>query len=320
MTKMTTIVLRKVDTMNRHILVIGDLILDKTYYVKVRRISPEAPVPTAELLSNTPIITPGGAGFAAAFCSAQGNKTTLCSTISTGAAYELSNKYKISVIPAENTEHIITKTRFIDKESGYHMLRLDNDLLVNSPEITPSKVLNMIEPIIKGGRVDGCLLADYKKGFFNPKYRWHELVDYLIYKDIPTLLDSRMENIKHFMDNKEHLNKKLWLKLNKKEAERVKFNLFGEENWNTIQVPRLLKTLGSQGLDMFSENGCATIQVAKKFSQRGAPDTTGCGDIFDISFIEGIIEFKDAKQAAKYAVNTASKYAWIPFKEKLCSV
>lgn len=304
--------------MNKHILVIGDLLLDETHYVKVRRISPEAPIPTAELLSHTPDVSPGGAGFAAAFSAAQGNKTTLCSAMSSGTAYQLCYDHNISVVSAESTKHTIKKTRFIDKESGYHMLRLDNDLLVDAPTTTPSNVLQAVEPFVKGGSVDGCLLADYKKGFFNPNYRWHELVDYLIHHNIPTLLDSRMENIRHFMDNKECLNKQLWLKLNKKEAERVKFNLFGEDPWQTTQVPRLLKTLGSQGLDMISENGCATIEVPEELSQGGAPDTTGCGDIFDISFIEGMAQFKDERKAAEHAVNTASKYAWVPFKEKLC--
>lgn len=320
MIRMTIIVLAKADTMNKHILIIGDSILDETYYVKVKRISPEAPIPTAELLTYKPEVNLGGAGFAAAFSSAQGNKTTLCSIMSASKINELCKQHNISAFPIENRDHMITKTRFIDKESGYHLLRLDNDSLIDSSTTTPSKVLNSIEYFIKGGGVDGCLLADYKKGFFNPSSRWHELVDYLIYNNIPTLLDSRMENIRHFMDNKEYLNKKLWLKLNEKEAERVQFNLFGEKGWNTAQVPRLLKTLGSQGLDMICEKGCVTIKVPEEFSRGGIPDTTGCGDIFDVSFIEGIIEFKDAKKAAKYAVYTASKYAWIPFKEKLCSV
>jgi D-beta-D-heptose 7-phosphate kinase/D-beta-D-heptose 1-phosphate adenosyltransferase len=305
--------------MNKNVLVIGDLIIDKTYYVQVKRISPEAPVPTAELLEECPHISPGGAGFAAAFSSAQGNKTILCSSMPNKTASHLSYKYNISVLLVENISNNITKTRFIDKESGYHMIRLDNDLLIKNIEITPDKVLSSIEPIIKGNSVDVCLLADYKKGFFNTNCRWHELIDYLSYNNIPTLLDTRMENIRHFMDNNKALNKNLWLKLNKKEAELVKYNLYGENSsWDMSKTPRLLITQGSQGLTMISEKGCAIIEVPIECSKGGAPDTTGCGDIFDISFLEGIIQFKDAKEAAKYAVKTASKYAWIPFKEKLC--
>jgi len=306
--------------MTKRILIIGDLIIDKTRYVNVNRISPEAPVPTAELIDLEPEEAPGGAGFAAAFSAAQGNHTFLCSAFSPDSI-NLMNTYDVSTIIAENVANNITKERIVENESGYHLLRIDNDQTVKSPQVTPGTVLKLLTQLIKGSEIDACILADYKKGFFNTNCRWHEVIDYLTYHNISTILDTRMENIRHFMDNKESLNKDLWLKLNKKEAEKVKFNLYGENtSWNRSNVPRLLITQGSEGLTMISEKGCAIIKVPKEYSRKSTPDTTGCGDIFDVSFIKGMAESKNAKQAAEYAVETASKYAWIPFREKLCLV
>lgn len=304
--------------MTNRILVIGDLIIDKTCYTKVSRISPEAPTPTADLIYKESDITPGGAGFAAAFSSARGNKTYICTAATRNNTSMLWFKYNITSVNADVIDSNITKTRFIEEESGYHLLRLDNDLITDKPNTSPENVLKAIDPLIKGNSVDGCLLADYKKGFFNPSHEWNKVIDYLSNNNIPTLLDTRMENIKHFMNENHSLNKKLWLKLNNKEADKVKFNLFGEEEWDTNIVPRLLITKGSKGLTMLYDGKHDTIEVPERFSKSGAPDTTGCGDIFDVSFITGLIKNLSPKHAGEYAVHTASEYAWIPFKEKLC--
>ena len=303
--------------MPNKILVIGDLVIDETYYVEVNRISPEAPVPTAELLQAKPEKTPGGAGFAAAFAKAQGHDVYLCTAISKEYSSMLWSSYEIKVLEAERTRNNVTKTRFIDKDSEYHILRLDNDKIVQPPQISPTKVIDTI----KGSHIDACLLADYKKGFFNPSFCWHELIDHLINQKIPILLDTRAENIRHFMIE-DSLNPELWLKLNKSEAEKVRFNLLGKDIlWEerNSRINKLIITRGSKGVKVYDNSIHYNIKVPENLKSYGTPDTTGCGDIFDVSFIEGLLYKTSATNAVKHAVMKASKYARIPFKDKLCS-
>lgn len=303
--------------MPNNILVIGDLIIDETYHVEVNRISPEAPIPTAELLQANPEQAAGGAGFAAAFARKQAHNAFLCTSATIDNASMMWFKHQVRIIQIHGTRHNVTKTRFIDKQSGYHILRLDNDRIVKSSRVMPSEVIQAI----KGNRVDGCILSDYKKGFFNPSFRWHELIDYLAGQKIPTLLDTRIENIRHFMIDGS-LNPELWLKLNKMEAEKVRFNLLGPDiAWEDRngRINRLIITKGSEGASVYDDSAHHHITVPPELIDKGTPDTTGCGDIFDVSFIEGLLQNTSAMEAAEYAVRTASEYAWIPFKDKLCS-
>jgi bifunctional ADP-heptose synthase (sugar kinase/adenylyltransferase) len=307
--------------MPKNILVIGDLIIDETFYVDVNRISPEAPIPTAELLSKDPIRTPGGAGFAATFAANQGNNVSIFTSVTEENKNTLFKNNNIRIFNSLTAELNVTKTRFIDKKSQYHILRLDNDKIVPSPNITPEDIIKSISGIIKGNQIDACLLADYKKGLFNPTYQWHKLIDYLIGYNIPTILDTKMMNIKHFMLT-DQLNPNLWLKLNKSEAEKVSYTLYGEyDKWSDHgdSINQLIITKGPEGAEIYI-NGKLNIKVEPpKNSPAGAPDTTGCGDIFDVSFIKRISEGATLENALNYAVKIASKFAWIPFKEKLCS-
>lgn len=305
--------------MSKQILVIGDLIVDETYHVQVRRLSPEAPIPTAELLHQAPKKAPGGAGFAAAFSSSIGNNTHLCTIASKDNSSMLWFDHKVNTVSVTNTATNITKTRFIEKESGYHLLRLDNDQIVPAPNVNPESVISILKTFMEGIEVDGCLLADYKKGFFHPSFRWHELIDFLASKEIPTLLDTRMENISHYMKQKT-TSDNLWIKLNKVEAEKVRFNLLGEGTWedNREVISNLVVTTGSEGAIIYEKDReKLEVPVPKEYISNSTPDTTGCGDIFDVTFVTALASGDSAETATSKAVAMASELAWIPFEEKL---
>jgi bifunctional ADP-heptose synthase (sugar kinase/adenylyltransferase) len=308
--------------MHNTILVIGDLIIDETYKVTVNRISPEAPIPTAELLGVEPFRTPGGAGFAAAWSVAQGNPTYLCTAVTSDNKALLWFGHGITVVESSpDIERNVTKTRFIDEVSGYHLLRLDNDRIASQPATSPSKVIDIAANLIKGDGVVGCLLSDYKKGFFHPSYRWSELIDFLGSQGVPTLLDTRMENIDHFMGAEKMLSDKVWLKLNEHEADRVCLNLLGKDSQHSDLenfVPNFIVTRGPTGAILYAQGNVIPVRPDIQ-PQGGAPDTTGCGDIFNVSYIEGLANGMAELDALQAAVNTASTYAWIPFEEKLCS-
>ena len=156
--------------MSKSLLVIGDLIIDETYHVEVNRISPEAPIPTAELLDKDPVRTAGGAGFTAAFAASQGINTTL---LCANSSIDIPGVDIHSIVDIEAN---VTKTRFIDKTHGYHLLRLDNDKIAPKPNITPEMMLSAFDEVTQGKRVDAIVLSDYCKGFFSPEHNWAKAI------------------------------------------------------------------------------------------------------------------------------------------------
>jgi rfaE bifunctional protein kinase chain/domain len=151
------------------ILVIGDFILDEYLYGKVERISPEAPVPVIWIQSEK--VTLGGAGNVVKNLSALGVQSFVLGR----SGIDSNSKTLISLLENENVKKnnmhflqnpelpTIIKTRVI---GGHQQVcRVDREKIIplDTSEINQikSKIMEMI-PL-----VDGIILSDYQKGFFN---------------------------------------------------------------------------------------------------------------------------------------------------------
>lgn len=110
------------------ILVIGDACLDIYHYGSVKRLNPEAPVPI--LVPHHTEMREGMAG------------NVFNNLLALGATVE-------KQVP----ESVCTKTRYIDKKSGYQLLRVDDDV-----EYAPYQVK-------KNYPYDAIVVSDYNKGF-----------------------------------------------------------------------------------------------------------------------------------------------------------
>ena len=320
--------------MSKSIMIVGDLIIDETWQVEVTRLNPEAPVPTAELLGRHPQRTPGGAGFAAAWAASQGVDVHFVTTATKKNHQELLERGIKVYTPWNNCSLNVTKTRFIEQSSGYHLLRLDNDRLVHPPPTTPKNIIQCMEEAIKCCRIDVCLLSDYAKGFFHDKVLWTDIITWLQANEIPTILDTRAKDIRIWSGWEQRPISHAWVKLNDKEynqtIEVLDWKIVKNDGEWAIRnevFSKLIITHGKKGAhsyeaiwpdvpneeegpDILVENYTPTIIT------NIAPDPTGCGDIFDVSFISAIGNGESTKNALKYAVEIATKYAFIQFKDK----
>ena len=120
--------------MGMNVLVVGEICRDVTYYCKVSRISPEAPVPVADLVWKS--TAEGMAG------------NVNCNLVALGV--------NTTFVHQRLTQHI-QKTRYVEQKSGQHLLRADN----THPSITPLDV-STIENI---DEYDAIVISDYNKGF-----------------------------------------------------------------------------------------------------------------------------------------------------------
>ncbi len=154
---------------NVKILVAGDVMLDRYWWGKVDRISPEAPVPIVRLEETS--VVAGGAANVAANLAGLGAKPILfgvCGSDEEGNL--LANILSGSGIDPENIltvsdRRTTVKTRIV--AHSQQVVRIDQE---SSSPITEEDAARSFENIRRSlGSVDALILSDYGKGFLTPQ-------------------------------------------------------------------------------------------------------------------------------------------------------
>lgn len=144
-----------------HILVVGDLMLDRYWHGASSRISPEAPVPVVNVAQTED--RPGGAGNVALNMAALGCRVSLVSIVGDDEAgqilYERLRVAKVHTnLQISNTKPTITKLRVVSRNQ--QLLRMDFEEKFDESDSSefPNKVQSLI------GRTHALVLSDYAKG------------------------------------------------------------------------------------------------------------------------------------------------------------
>jgi D-beta-D-heptose 7-phosphate kinase/D-beta-D-heptose 1-phosphate adenosyltransferase len=150
-----------------HVLVLGDVMIDRYIVGDVERISPEAPVPV--LRQAREYSRPGGAANVAMNLAGLGVKTTLAGFVGRDAyATELRELMIVAGVDAsglvESQLPTIAKTRVVSRTQ--QLLRID----VESHEQHPSTSVDALslKAIEAVGEADAVILSDYAKGALSP--------------------------------------------------------------------------------------------------------------------------------------------------------
>jgi D-beta-D-heptose 7-phosphate kinase/D-beta-D-heptose 1-phosphate adenosyltransferase len=219
-----------------NILLIGDSCIDRYNIGTVDRLSPEAPVPVLKIVESFNV---------------------------QGMAANVNHNFKnlgIEVDFITNAEDIV-KSRYIDKRSGQHMLRVDSDV-----EVCPWS-----------GRIpfeyetyDAIVISDYNKGFLS-----YEHIEALIhYAKCPVFIDTKKTDLARFQG--------AWVKINQLESKLI-----------TSEPSGLIVTLGSKGARVWDEF-FPTKEVE-------VTDVCGCGDTFLAALTAQYLFTKDIKKAILFA-------------------
>jgi len=154
------------DFSNTNILVIGDIMLDKYFFGKVKRISPEAPVPVVNVTKETSTL--GGASNVANNIVSLGGNVCLCGAIGEDIhGQELKNiaDEKNIITNFIKTAHpTITKSRIIGERQ--QIVRLDFEEKLSIDEDTENKYFLDLKRMID--KSDLVIISDYAKGFITP--------------------------------------------------------------------------------------------------------------------------------------------------------
>ena len=222
-----------------NVLLIGDSCTDRYNIGTVDRLSPEAPVPIMKIVDSYDL---------------------------PGMAANVNLNLKNLGIDADfvtNNEQII-KTRYIDKRSGQHLIRVDDDA-----EICPwSKKLPF--PI---HNYDAIVISDYDKGFLT-----YDLIRYIVEMSTgPVFIDTKKKDLAFFGESD-----RVYIKINDLESRLA-----------TSRPTNLIVTNGGDGA---SYNG--KIFPTKQVE---VTDVCGCGDTFLAALSAQFLFTKDIEKAILFA-------------------
>ena len=149
------------DCTNAHVLVVGDVMLDRYWFGDVSRISPEAPVPVVHVQRTEE--RPGGAANVARNIASLGGKATLLSVVGDDEAGRslaalLAHERVTTQFHQDPQLPTTVKLRVIGRQQ--QLLRIDFETLP-SREVLEDK-LGDFESLVDG--VDAVILSDYGKG------------------------------------------------------------------------------------------------------------------------------------------------------------
>jgi D-beta-D-heptose 7-phosphate kinase/D-beta-D-heptose 1-phosphate adenosyltransferase len=300
------------------ILLIGDLLIDKTITVEVKKISPEAPVPVANLLpGNNTRESPGGAGFAASYAI----KDNIPILFLTACSYKRAAWLREMNIPTGfyRTTDNIHKIRYVDRASGYHLIRIDTDHTVKPPDLdTKDRVETfklLFTDVLKTESITIVALLDYRKGILSNPFLTQWIIQKCKSKGILIYTDSRSKDLRKFEGT-------TILKLNSAEFELACGALnvsSARELISKLKIETLLITKGKDGAEAHTLE-VRFSSIAYPTDPAGNPDVTGCGDVFDMSFCYhwGVLN-RSIDYALELSVDRATQFAYEPIGERtLC--
>ena len=183
------------DFSDLHILIVGDVMLDRYISGEVKRISPEAPVPIVEQrhFENRA----GGAANVALNILALGAKATLLTVTGADEAERLlgdvlntGDRLKLEFVKCPDRKTTV-KTRVM---AGYqHLLRVDNEDKHDISAVQEQIILDKFTEILNAGYINGVVLQDYNKGMLT-KAVIEAMIAKCNEKSVPTFVDPKEKN------------------------------------------------------------------------------------------------------------------------------
>lgn len=183
------------DIATKHVVVIGDVMLDNYWWGSVDRISPEAPVPVVALKSRESRL--GGAANVALNCKALGAKVTLASVVGNdhegNTLIELAKKdgVETDLIMMSKSRITTTKTRIISRSQ--QILRLDDEISKDIDTEDEHAFIDKVLRFLQIEKPDIVIFEDYNKGVLKENVI-HKVIEHCRQLGIITSVDPKEKN------------------------------------------------------------------------------------------------------------------------------
>jgi rfaE bifunctional protein kinase chain/domain len=262
-----------------HLLVIGDLMLDRFVWGEVERISPEAPVPILRVTSESSRL--GGAANVIHNIRALGGLVTACGVLGRDQAGEkIVNDFRrlgVSTAGVFRNGHFqtIQKTRIIARPRHQQIVRLDRE----SPADLEEKALGRICEFVlqRIARYDGIVLSDYGKGVIHGKLL-SLIAEVLADGSRVCVVDPKKENYTHYRlptlvtPNKDEASEASGITI----RDESSLTAAGEKLLKLWQARAVLITRGPEGMSLFRPRRAVKhfpTEAKEIFEVTGAGDT-----------------------------------------------
>ena len=261
-----------------HLLVIGDLMLDRFVWGDVERLSPEAPVPVLRVASESSRL--GGAANVIHNVRSLGARVTACGVIGNDGPGRVLTRCLRTVgaitsgVLADRDFQTIQKTRIIARPSHQQIVRLDRE---NHGEITDRTLKQIRDFILNSARrFDAVVLSDYGKGVIHS-----ELLACLAKlagsQRLRVIVDPKKENYGRYQrpflitPNKEEASGAAGIPIQDEES----LSLAGHRLLQLWRAQAVLITRGPDGMSLFRPR-----RAVQHFptQPRDVFDVTGAGD------------------------------------------
>jgi len=264
---------------NKHIAVIGDVMLDKYVYGEVSRISPEAPVQVVDVKSTEYKL--GGAANVANNIKTLGAEPILIGVI--GDDYDSDyflntmRKHNLSTegIFKDNTRPTTSKTRVI--AHSQHIIRIDSEVKQDISGKTASNLLKFIKANISS--FESVILQDYNKGVLSK-----EVINYVIALcraegkaiHVDPKFDNFFEykNVTVFKPNRKEIQDVMGVRIDGDDSAVD----IGKKLINIINCEWLIITRGEKGMMLFDKEKDKTIVHNIPTKALRVADVSGAGD------------------------------------------
>ncbi len=287
---------------NLRVVVIGDVMLDSYIWGKVKRISPEAPVPVVSGLKREYRL--GGAGNVALNIQSLGAKPILCGVIGTDDKSKIfcdlmkESQLDIKGIFNDETRPTTIKTRIIS--DNHHLLRIDDETTEAINSTIENEILCFIKDQIENKKTDVIIFEDYDKGLISVNII-NEIVELATKKKIPILVDPKKRNFLNYKGvSLFKPNFKEFAEGNKQDLKKGDFkSMFVQSKifMEKMNIKNMLITMAELGIFVCDGKNYTHVPVNGKIEitdVSGAGDTVisvvalclACGmDLKDIAFI-----------------------------------
>jgi rfaE bifunctional protein kinase chain/domain len=261
-----------------HLLVVGDLMLDRFIWGDVERLSPEAPVPVLRVCSESSRL--GGAANVIHNVRSLGAQVTACGVVGADEAGKTLTDdlgrigASTSGVFADREIHSIQKTRIIARPSHQQIVRLDRENHQAIRDATLKRICQFI--LNRASRFDAIVVSDYGKGVVHEELL-NSLASLAANKDVRIVIDPKRENYRCYQrpslitPNKEEASDASGIAIRDDRT----LSLAGRRLLQMWRAKAVLITRGPEGMSLFRPR-----QADQDFptQPREIFDVTGAGD------------------------------------------
>lgn len=288
----------------RHVIVVGDVMLDELARGDVKRISPEAPVPVLEVSTRSHAL--GGAANAAANVASLGGRSTLIGLIGKDSGGDVVSRVLADTgisaqLVRDGSRPTTHKTRYVAR--GQQIVRIDQESRVEPDAATRERLIAIVREA--AATADAFILSDYAKGAVFPELS-AAVVEAARARGVPVIADPKSRDFRRYRGvtvvtpNQNELE----LAVGGPLESEADFAAAAEHVLPLLDGGALLVTRGADGMTLFSP-GEPAFHVGA--AAKSVFDVTGAGD----TVVATVALTLAAKASLKDALSVASAAAGV---------